>query len=450
MEAPLSNKDKYQIIEEFFTSKPERISAGEVLLSQNEENRRLFYVVEGLFQGFLPDEQVQDPVFEATTGSIFGVYSFFSGDHRSYTEVRAVTDAAYIYYDEDSRASDGEQGQLFQRFLMDLIIGELKNRQHFAGRMARERQNSLRKLIKTEKMAVLGQMAAGLAHELNNAIGSLSSNLQSFKSRFVNRLESEQKGFFLDGCEQGRSLSTKQARENRRQYEQLKGLRKDQVKELAALSVDPGQVSSVLKRGGLQSVDDMVYCRETGALIRDMEIASKHASHVVKSVKVLGVANQNWSDDVDINQSIQEALVILTSLVKKVDLRLDLEDDLPHIQGSPGELMQVWINLVKNAIEALEINRVINPQVSVRSKQLADHIEITIADNGVGIPEKIQRKIFLPDFTTKVGGLSFGLGLGLPIVQRIVSEHYGSLSLSSEPGETIFSITFPVNSKTEQ
>ncbi|MEJ2005446.1 MAG: ATP-binding protein [Cyclobacteriaceae bacterium] len=140
------------------------------------------------------------------------------------------------------------------------------------------------------------------------------------------------------------------------------------------------------------------------------------------------------------NKTIQDAITILRSLTRPVTLEVDLEDELEVIEACPGELVQVWVNLIKNAVESLLQHDVREPLVKVKSWQSAHHIWVSVEDNGPGIDPSIIGKIYEPNFTTKVGGISLGLGLGLTIVNRIVAEHNGSIKVDSKPGSTRFTV----------
>jgi C4-dicarboxylate-specific signal transduction histidine kinase len=170
-----------------------------------------------------------------------------------------------------------------------------------------------------------------------------------------------------------------------------------------------------------------------------MKVATTQASHVINSIKSMGVANQNWSKDVDLNKTLFESISILKSLARRVYLKLEISDTA-LIEACHGELVQVWVNLLKNAIESLINHPVEEPTVSIATKDLGDNVLVEITDNGKGISSEIITKIFEPNFTTKVTGISLGLGVGLTIVQRIIAEHDGELKVASEPGATKFSI----------
>ncbi|TRX60601.1 GHKL domain-containing protein [Fulvivirga sp. M361] len=434
------------IITKYF-SDPEReiqLKAGEVLLEQYEINNKLFYVAEGKICGYLPDKHLQEPVFEALDSSFVGVYSFFSEDRKSYSKVVAEEDSVIRYFDDNPFDLPPADTEELLTFLFNVVVGELRSRQHFAGNMAYERQATLQKLIQTEKLATLGQMAAGLAHELNNAIGSLSGNLRQLEEDISKDLvEGEHQqlaDLFTKGLQEGQQLSSLDVRKARSKWEKTYALDKATIKKLTKSGIDPDEIAGdtvkALKAASLWNL---------GYLLHDMKTAATHATHVIQSVKSMGIANQSWSKEVKVNNTIEDALAIIRSLTKQVTLQRQLENELPDITACSGELVQVWINLVKNAVESLINNKVSRPTVQISTTQTADQIVIAIEDNGPGVPGELREKIFQPSFTTKVDGLSFGLGLGLTIVKRIISEHEGDITLFSEPGKTRFTVYLPKN-----
>ena len=153
--------------------------------------------------------------------------------------------------------------------------------------------------------------------------------------------------------------------------------------------------------------------------------------------------HSNREPEVDVNECIQEALTLLRSPLRKVGVNLSLSI-VPAITASKGELVQIWANLMKNACESLRQADIPHPELHVRSSSDDTRITVQIEDNGPGIAPKMLPHIFQPDVTTKVGGLSFGLSLGLTIVQRLVNGYAGQIEVTSQPGETIFTVELPI------
>ena len=438
-----------EMVRKYFSNPAKMIhlKRGNVLLHQYEENNRLFYVMKGKVCGYLPDKELHEPVLEANSRSFVGVYSFFSQDRKSYSELLAEEDSEISYYDGNPFDLPLEEARELLIFLFNKVVGELRTRQHFAGRMAHENQATLQKLIQSEKMATLGQMSAGLAHELNNAIGALSSNLRQVQEEISAylKLNEDQVIFeaYQKGLEEGQNISSSEARESRTALEKLKFLDKATSKKLSRAGISPLDIKKLSGEDKYMAKKIAAFW-EMGYLLHDMHIAGTHATHVIQSVKNLGVSHQQWIRDADINKSLDEALAILRNMTKQVELEVNLSPELPSTEACPGELVQVWINLVKNAVESLLNANIEYPKLIVNSESDKNNIRISITDNGQGIPKDLEQVIFQPNFTTKKGGLSFGLGLGLTIVKRIINEHNGEIKVDSRPGHTCFEVLIPI------
>ena len=424
------------------------IKKGGILIDYKQRNERLYLVQSGKFFGFLQDSKMDAyPVFEATKNKFIGVYSYFSEDKLSYSKVMAMEDSVVTYYDKP--LIDHHNGELekIMPFLTSVIVNELYSRQYFAKKMAKEKHQYLEKLLKAEKMATLGQMAAGLAHELNNSIGVLDSNLEEIQDYVCETITSiydeTLQAFFFKGLSNGQSVSSSEARARRSEYENMLGkLDQTVIRKLTKTGISPTLLAEYAGND-LTKVEEAYSKWELGCNLHDMKIAAKHSAYVVKSVKQLGVAEHQWSDHVDINNTIKQALAIVSNLTKRVKTEINLEE-LPTTVACAGELIQVWINIIKNAIESLIQSNTQTPGLSVFSFVQDQFIGVSISDNGPGIPEAIMKKVFEPSFTTKVDGLSFGLGLGLSISQRIIGEHEGSINIASQKGKTTFTIKIPL------
>ena len=435
------NVDQNEILKKYFSDAERCISLdrGEMLLEQNEPNHRLFYVRRGKLVGYLPDKLASEPVFEADAGSFVGVYSYFSEDHKSYSRIIATEPTDVCYFSGDPGQLTADEADEFLGFLFNIVVLELRSRQYFAAQMAQERQDVMNKLIKTEKLATLGQLSTGLAHELNNSIGSLSANLRQLQNEIqdllIRRLDETGQSAFNKGLNEGLTVSAQEARDKRKAWAGKMKLDSYTAKKLAKADIDPAGMHSPEQAREVASLWNLGY------ILHDMGIVAGQATHVINSIKTMGISNQNWSKDVDVNRTVTDAIAILRSLTRRVTLKLDLDENIAPIEACHGELVQVWVNLIKNAIESLTQFKVDDPEVRVRTYQTSRHVKIAIEDNGAGIAPEIMEKIYEPSFTTKVEGISLGLGLGLTIVQRIVAEHSGSIRLTSVPGKTCFTVS---------
>jgi signal transduction histidine kinase len=176
-------------------------------------------------------------------------------------------------------------------------------------------------------------------------------------------------------------------------------------------------------------------------LSSEIETAASRINTLVSAVKGFTYMDQAVvPKPVNIGQGLSDTLIVLRSKAraKSVELRLDLQPDLPQVQGFGGELNQVWANLIDNAIDAVARNG----HVVVSAASHRQSVVVRVVDDGPGIPDQIRDRIFDPFFTTK--GVGEGTGLGLEIARRLVQRHAGEVAVSSGPGGTEFRVTLPL------
>lgn len=267
-------------------------------------------------------------------------------------------------------------------------------------------------LVESEKLASIGQMTAGIAHEINNPINFVQSNVGPLKRDIDEILELLSQLAQID--------------ENKNLFEQVNNLKHQYNK----LDVD------YLKK-------------EIQQLLNGIEDGSKRTAEIVKGLRVFSRMDRNELVSADINECLHSTLVVMKNMTKaEVTLNVELGENIPKINCYPGKLSQVFMNLVTNAVQATRLpdRQPIDRIINVRSFMNDNKICVEIQDNGNGIPIEIQSRIFEPFFTTKDVGEGTGLGLG--IVAGIVGEHNGQLSFTSiENHGTTFLITLPIDSK---
>ncbi len=283
-----------------------------------------------------------------------------------------------IYWVLDSLTSD----QILSRTLIVLFVlvyglftQSLINSRREA---LEEKDRTQQRLIQTESIAAIGQLVAGIAHELNNPLASTSSLIQT-NIEILNEKKDK-----VDGDNE---------------------------------------------------------------LIKDLEFSLKElkrAENIVKSVLGLSRQTQIYVEDVDINANIEDALRLLHNQYKDsgVIIEKDFAKNLPRVNGNFANLGQVFINIIKNAIQALPDG---NGAIFLKTRYKKDTNTVTIEcrDTGTGISDDIAKDIFKPFFTTKAVGS--GVGLGLYISHEIIKKHEGLISVNSKPGQgTTFTIDLPV------
>jgi len=146
---------------------------------------------------------------------------------------------------------------------------------------------------------------------------------------------------------------------------------------------------------------------------------------------------------IDIHAGIRNTLTILNYKLKNANITVveNYDETIPKVKAFPGDLNQVWTNLIDNAIDAMEVNK--KGMLEISTTRDGQFVKVVLKDDGPGIAKDIQQKIFDPFFTTKEMGM--GSGLGLDVVSRIIRQHNGSIKVNSRPGDTEFEVCLPVN-----
>ncbi len=273
----------------------------------------------------------------------------------------------------------------------------------------RELELSQMKLIQQERLSALGQLVAGVAHEINNPINFIYGNLSPAQTYI----------------------------------QDLFGLLKLYHEHY------PNPVTPIQEQ--IREIDLDFLCLDLPKLIKSMELGAVRIREIVMSLRNFSRLDEAEFKPVDIHAGIESTLMILGHRLKaKPDLpeiRLIKQyGDLPLISCFPGQLNQVLMNLLVNAIDALEMGKIAAPELGICTELFdQDWVRIRISDNGTGISEAAQKKIFDPFFTTKPIGKGTGLGLSISY-QIVVEKHQGHLSVDSTLGRgTEFVIEIPVS-----
>ena len=340
---------------------------------------------------------------------------------------------------------------------------ELQKHKDTAEQSQKELQATLVQLIQSEKMATLGTLVAGVAHEINtplSAIKASAENINEVIDELEKKLDPEYNKFteadwkiitkILPECGKNqKSLSTKESR----------AIKKNLLKLLEEKKIEsPDDIADILMSLSLyDEIENMLYIfdNEKYNLIlsfiftlygiktksRIIDSSSLRVSKIVKSLKAFTHFDQSGQKSLaDLRDGLETVLTIYHNSIKHGIEVIKNYEDIPMIYCFPDELNQVWTNLIHNAIQAMNgKGRIIIDLKTIKPENL---ISISIEDNGPGIPEEIREKIFEPFFTTKPVGE--GSGLGLHIIKKILEKHNSTLNLESEPGKTKFTVKIPI------
>ena len=261
-------------------------------------------------------------------------------------------------------------------------------------------------LVQSEKMASLGQLVAGIAHEINNPVNFISAGVDSLSTN-------------LDEIRQVLDIYHKITSENV----------SEKLQEIEELKV---------------KVEYKEAIREINKLIETIKNGTNRTTEIVRGLRTFSRLDEDILKIADIHEGLDSTLILLHNKYKNKIEIIKNYGDLPLVECYPGQLNQVFMNILSNAVDAIDDKGTITLKTSI-SKGI---IQISIKDTGPRIPENIREKIFDPFYTTK--GVGKGTGLGLSISQSIIEKHKGNISVKSETGKgTEFIISIPVKQTEE-
>jgi PAS domain S-box-containing protein len=328
-------------------------------------------------------------------------------------------------------------------------------------------------LIIQEKMASLGKLSAGMAHELNNPAAAAQRGAAQLQSEFSKwqgvQMRMGQANFDIKQIEKVLQLD-EIAKQRARQPMELnaltrsdresaleKWLQKQEIDTMGELA--PALVSFGYEPGDLEElaqtfpnplftvvIDWLSFKFTIYSLVAEIDLGTSRIVELVKALKTYTYMDQAPVQLVDVREGLDNTLIILHNKLKGgVTVVREYADDLPLIQTYASELNQVWTNIIDNAIDAMNGEGIL----IVRVYQKDQWVVVEIEDDGPGIPEEIQSKIFDPFFTTK--GPGAGTGLGMNISRNlVVQKHQGQISVTSKPGSTCFSVRLPMDFDTTE
>jgi signal transduction histidine kinase len=424
-----------------------QLSAGEVLMEEGAAPDGLYILMEGELEVTRGEGAAQVVLAVQGPGSFVGEMSLLERAPRSAT-VRAIQASELLRIGAEE----------FHEILTASPAAALTILQTFASRL-RSTEAALRQ---NAKLASLGTLAAGLAHELNNPAAALSHSARALPGA-VSELEIRARHLGSLGLEPAlvARLASLCGGSANRALSDPGGLNQLEDDIAAWLDADgiprPFDLAGPLALGGwtparLQEVAGQVptthgaavmewlaACCAVTALVEESRAAATAISDIVQAVKAHSYLGQAPIQRVDVRDGLESTLVVLRGRIKAgIQIVRDFAADLPPIEAYGGELNQVWSNLIDNAILA------VGPEgtITLRAAPRDGGVVVEVSDTGPGIPAAQLSRIFDPFFTTRPPGS--GTGLGLHVAHTIVRRHRGAIHVTSRPGCTVFTVQLPL------
>jgi signal transduction histidine kinase len=467
--APLSGEAAQELVEEFRKvpsladlrddellwlaehSEIETAEPGEIVIHEGDVADSMFIYIEGEMDGRREAGGPDSPVFSFGAGQITGLLPFSRMTNYSIT-ARAISHVRVARI----------RRECFQQMLHRIptlgprLVGILSDRVREATRQDQAR----------EKLASLGKLSAGLAHELNNPAAAGQRSASALIDAFARYMQANAR---LDESNIGpekRALLREievLAREKQSHASPMSSLKlSDCEEELRTWMEEHGVESAWALAPSLAQADAtkrhlemlaekfdqqtlsaaitrIAVSLEINRLLADIQHSTGRISELVQSIKEYSFMDEAPRQEVDVAKGIESTLVMLSYKLKHgVEVVRNYDAALPRIDSFGSELNQVWTNLIDNAADAMENKGTLR----IRTAREGEDVLVEFIDDGPGIPPEIQTRIFDPFFTTKPMGQ--GTGLGLDTVYRIVRKHRGNVSFVSHPGNTCFRVRLPI------
>jgi len=398
------------------------LEPGEVLIRQGDVADALYVVLDGELEVTRQSGESRLPVAVVGPGSLQGEIAALEGGTRVAT-VAATRTAEVLRIPVDAMRELLAAGP-------DVALSVIRT----AVARLRAMEVSLRE---REKLAALGTLSAGLAHELNNPAAAALRSIAALEAA-VSAAEASPRP----------SPPPRPPADTAKPRTALE--RADRISEIEAIAgsaeaasalVEAGWTAASLREQPTDVVPWLAADASVRQLLGELEIALSRISDIVGAVKGYTYLDQAPVGRVDVRIGLEQTLVILRHRLRDIEVRTEIADDLPPIEAYGSELNQVWTNLIDNAVDAMDGRGALTVRAEAERTAEGAGVRVTIADSGSGIPPDVRARLFEPFYTTKEPGK--GTGLGLHISYGVVARHGGRIEVDSAPGDTRFTVTLP-------
>ncbi len=431
-------------------------SANHLLTREGEKNNFLWFITKG--EVLLKKRNMQGKMQDITimqAGTMVGGMSFLTGEAAFSTGITLVeTEVLKVDHAIFSQIMQSNSALLapftnlllrnFNRRLQHSIATELALQETLQSLDVAHSQ-----LVESEKMAVLGQLVAGVAHELNNPVAAILRGSDTLITLISSLLDCHNHSAFsllaYQALQQGLTVRPLSTAEVRQRTKVLQKTIKDKklAKLLVNMNLDAVSIPLENKRTLAESIVLLSKYYQAGTVLRNSNSCAKRIADLVKSLKHYAGQDSEKCEPADIHEGLEETLMIFENKLKNYAVLKEYQQ-LPEIDCHPIELQQVWTNIIANAIDATAGKGTLKISTVNLPYDESPNIQVIIEDDGPGIPEEMRAKIFELNYTSKREG-NFGLGIGLTICLQIIKRHNGYIEIESEVGKfTRFIITLPV------
>lgn len=412
------------------------LASGETLFDEGDEPDRAYVIDSGELEILKESAGRNVRIAVSGPGDVVGEMGLLTEEPRNAT-ARALTETSLVSIPKAALDELLATSAPASRALFDVFIARW-----------REQESRVRQ---SERMAQIGVLTAGLAHEMNNPAAAVASGAETLEAVLAHRDELAS-GLGAVPVPSPSSQAPKGTMERADAEDDvesaLERIGVDDAWKHAPALVEAGFLADDLPSVGgpdaVRAVEVAASDAEAAALLAEVAEGARRLSELVNALKSYSFLDQAPVQEVDVTKGIDDTLLILRSKMKGITIERDYAPNVPTIVAYGSQLNQVWTNLLDNAADAINETGTEDGQVSIRAFPEDECVVVEVENNGPPIPPDVADRIFEAFFTTKAPGKGTGLGLDTAY-SIVVNQHRGSLRVSSDEAGTIFTVILPAS-----